>query len=88
MKDLQDTRYRGTIYSCFLGIAVQAIIVNFAPLLFVTFNQDYSIPLPKITLLVTLCFLLQLIIDGVSAFVADKIGYRPLAVASHIASAL
>ena len=88
MKDLQDTRYRGTIYSCFLGIAVQAIIVNFAPLLFVTFNQDYGIPLPKITLLVTLCFLLQLTIDGVSAFVADKIGYRPLAVISHIASAL
>ncbi len=88
MQNLQDKKFKGTIYSCFLGIAVQAIILNFAPLLFVTFNQDYSIPLPKITLLVTMCFLLQLAIDGISAFVADRIGYRPLAVISHFASAL
>ena len=84
MKDLQDTRYRGTIYSCFLGIAVQAIIVNFAPLLFVTFSDSYGIPMTKITLLVTVNFLLQLCIDLCAVKFAKYISYRAMAVAAQL----
>ena len=48
--------YQRTIIACFAGYIVQAIINNFAPLLFLTFQTQYQIPLSQITLLVTLIF--------------------------------
>ena len=56
-------KYKGTIYACFVGYIVQAIINNFAPLLFLTFQDTYGIPLSKITFLVTFNFLFQLAVD-------------------------
>lgn len=34
---------RHTKIACYTGYVTQAIIVNFAPLLFVTFNTQYNI---------------------------------------------
>ena len=44
--------YKQTINACFIGYIVQAIVNNFAPLLFVTFRNTFGIPLSKITLLI------------------------------------
>lgn len=52
--------YKNTIFSCFTGFIVQAIINNFIPLLFITLQSEYSISLGKITLLVTFNFGVQL----------------------------
>ncbi|MCL1859580.1 MAG: MFS transporter [Oscillospiraceae bacterium] len=79
--------YSHTIYASYIGYITQAIINNFAPLLFLTFQKSYDIPIEQITLLVTVNFAIQLIIDFLSAKFADKIGYKPLAVASHICAA-
>lgn len=73
--------------ACFIGYVVQAIVCCFAPLLFLTFQNEYGIPIEKITLLITLNFTMQLIIDFSSAFITDKIGYRACAVAAHLLSA-
>lgn len=62
---------------------MQAIVNNFAPLLFLTFQAQYGIPLSQITVLITVNFALQLIVDFVSAFFIDKIGYRVSIVAAH-----
>lgn len=83
MKD----KYKSTIYACFVGYIVQAIINNFAPLLFLTFQDSYGIPLAKITFLVTFNFLFQLAVDLIAAVVIDKIGYRVAAVAAHVFAA-
>ena len=48
--------YKTTIFACFVGYIVQAIVNNFAPLLFITFQNTYQIPLSQITLLVTINF--------------------------------
>ncbi len=79
-----SSNYNKTIYACFTGYIVQAIINNFAPLLFLTFQSAYQIPLSQITLLVTFNFGLQLLIDLVSAGFIDKIGYRTSVIAAHI----
>ena len=79
--------YNHTIYACYIGYVTQAIIVNFAPLLFLTFQSSYNISIEKITLLVTVNFATQLLVDFVSAKFADIIGYRRLAVAAHILAA-
>lgn len=76
--------YQHTIYSCFIGYVVQAIINNFIPLLFLTFQSSYGIPLSQITFLVTFNFGLQLIIDFLSAGFIDKIGYRASIIIAHI----
>lgn len=83
-----DNKYQKTIYACFLGYIVQAIVNNFVPLLFLTFESAYNIPLSKITLLITFNFGIQLLVDLLSAGFVDKIGYRVCTVAAHIFSAL
>lgn len=79
--------YKRTLTACFIGYIVQAIVNNFAPLLFLTFQSTYGIPLSRITLLVTVNFSLQLLIDLLSAGFIDKIGYRASVVLAHIFSA-
>ena len=68
--------YEHTIKACFIGYIVQAIVKNFAPLLFLTFQQSYGIPLSRITLLITFNFCVQLSVDLLSAGFIDRIGYR------------
>ena len=79
--------YSHTIRASYIGYITQAIINNFAPLLFLTFQKSYNIPIKQITLLVTVNFAVQLLVDFLSAKFADIIGYRPLAVTAHICSA-
>ena len=81
-------QYKSTIRACFAGYVVQAVVNNFVPLLFLTFQSQYGIPLSQVTLLITINFALQLAVDGVSVFFIDRIGYRAAAVISHICAAL
>lgn len=80
--------YKTTIVACFIGYIVQAIVNNFIPLLFITFQNTYNIPLSKITLLVTFNFGVQLLVDLLATKFVDKIGYRTSIVIAHISSAL
>ena len=80
--------YRHTISACFIGYIVQAILNNFAPLLFLTFQSSYRIPLTQITMLVTVNFGVQLLVDLLSAGFVDKIGYRASMGIAHLTSAL
>lgn len=79
--------YEHTIYASYLGYITQAIINNFAPLLFLTFASDFTLTLDQITLITTVNFLVQLAVDLVSVKVVDRIGYRPCIVAAHVACA-
>jgi len=80
--------YRHTFVSCFVGYIVQAIVNNFVPLLFITFQSTYGIPLSRITLLVTFNFVVQILTDLVAAKYVDRIGYRAGMVLAHVFSAL
>lgn len=79
--------YKSTMRTCFVGYIVQAIVNNFVPLLFVTFQKSYNIPLSQITLLITVNFVIQLVVDILSAAFVDKIGYRAAAILAHVFSA-
>lgn len=81
-------KYQTTIYACFLGYIVQAIVNNFVPLLFLTFQNAYNIPLSKITMLITFNFGLQLLVDLVSVTFVDRIGYRVSMILAHAMAAL
>lgn len=79
--------YQKTMYACFIGYIVQAIINNFVPLLFLTFEDAYQIPLSRITMLITINFVVQLLVDLLSAGFIDRIGYRAAIMTAHIFSA-
>ena len=78
-----DKSYNKTLYACFIGYIVQAIVNNFVPLLFLTFHSSYGIPMTQITLLITFNFGLQLLIDILSVTFVDRIGYRASMVIAH-----
>ncbi|HIU18932.1 MAG TPA: MFS transporter [Candidatus Limiplasma stercoravium] len=78
--------YRHTILACYLGSATQATTVNFAPLLFLTFRDTFQIPLAQITLMVTVTFVIQLLVDLLGSRYADRIGYRRCVVFGALSS--
>lgn len=80
--------YKHTQYASYLGYITQAIVNNFIPLLFLTLQREYAISLDKITLLVTINFCMQLLVDFLSVKFVDRIGYRTAIVMAHIFSAV
>lgn len=76
--------YRHTKYAAYIGYISQAIVNNLAPLLFVSFRRDLALSLDKISLLITINFCVQIIVDLLSAKYIDRIGYRRAALLAHI----
>ncbi len=70
--------------ACYTAYITQAILNNFAPLLFLTFHETYSLSLTLIGTMITVNFGVQLLTDLVASKIVDKIGYRPCMVAAHI----
>lgn len=80
--------YEHTIYASYLGYITQAIVNNFAPLLFLTFAATYGLSLAQITMITTINFMTQLLVDLICAKVIDRVGYRRAVVFAHITAAL
>lgn len=80
--------YNHTMYASFVGYMVQAIVNNFVNLLFLTFHSTYSIPMTKITFLITFNFGMQLFIDAIAPKFVDRIGYKVSVVIAHVAAAI
>ena len=78
----RESGYRRTMTACFLGYIVQATICTLAPLLYARFQTEYQIPLGRISLMITLTFAIQLLVDLASSFFVDRIGYRRCIVAA------
>ena len=83
----ENRKYQKTLAACYLGFVTQAIAANFAPLLFLTFQNTYGISLEKIALIPVVFYLTQLLIDLGATKFADKIGYRICVVTSQVVSA-
>lgn len=83
----EQKNYKKTLVACYLGFVTQAISANFAPLLFLTFRDNYGITLDKIAIIPLVFYLTQLLVDLAATGFADKIGYRACVVASQVLSA-
>ena len=56
-----------TVAAGYLGYTTQALAINFAPLLFITFENSYHLDLSKISLLIAISFISQLSVDAIEA---------------------
>ena len=77
-------KYFRTRIACYIGYFVQAIINNFLPLLFVTFNTKYSLTYDKIGTLIVINFCVQIAVDICSIKLIDRLTYRGAVLLAHI----
>lgn len=80
--------YKHTQYTCYLAYITGALVNNFAPLLFLTFQKTFGVSLTQLALLITANFITQMIVDFVGANIVDKIGYRISVVSGNVFAAL
>ena len=83
-----DQNFKLTRFSCYMCFIIQALIINFPPILFLTFSKNYGIPLAKITLLVIINFGCQFLIDMLSAIFASRLNYRVMVVTANVCGAV
>lgn len=81
---MKKLTYKHTMLCCYTGTVSQAIVSNFVPLLFLTFQAQFGFSLEQIGLLVSMNFVTQLIVDALAARYADRIGYRRAIIAGQI----
>ena len=81
------TSHRHPLRASYIGYITQAIVNNFCPLLFLTFQREFGLSLGQITLITTVNFAVQLLIDFLSTLFVDRIGYRKCIVAAHVFAA-
>ncbi len=75
---------RHTVRASYIGYLTQAITINFAPLLFITFEKTYGVSLGKISLLIAISFLTQLGADLIWARFPQKFNPRAGAILAHV----
>lgn len=80
-------RFRPTRNACYLGYITQAIAINLLSLLYVTLQRDYGISLEQISLLITVCFAVQIAVDLIAARSGERLSYRFGTVAANAAVA-
>lgn len=85
---MKKLTYRSTMFACYNGYITQAICINFAPLLFLTFQREYSLSITQISVLIAVCFAVQLTVDLLSSVFADRLNVRAFTVLAHVVSGL
>ena len=80
--------YQHTTRACYVGSMSQAVVNNLAPLLFVIFQDQFSLSFEQVGRLILLNFGVQLIADVLSVRYVDRIGYRRAAILAHVFCAL
>ncbi|WP_343210679.1 MFS transporter [Anaerolentibacter hominis] len=84
---VKELNYKHTLYASYTGFITQAIVNNLAPLLFLTFQNTFSISLAQIGLLVSINFCVQMVVDFLATRFVDRLGYRVCIVTAHILAA-
>lgn len=85
---MEQITYTKTKLACYLGYITQAIAVNLLPLLYLTFQEEFSVSLSQLGLLVTLLFVIQIVVDLIASRYGKYLSYRWGSVASFALASL
>lgn len=80
--------YKHTRMAAYVGFVTQAIVNNFSPLLFVTFSGQFGLNLEDLSLLITINFGVQILIDFTSTWFIKPLGTRLCCVLAHVTAAM
>ncbi len=79
--------YVHTLHACNISYVTQAIVNDFAPLLFLWFRRAYGLELSQLSFLLVANFWLQMCVAFACAKLADKLSYRLTLVIGQFCSA-
>lgn len=79
--------YRHTRLCAHIGYITQGIVNNLTPLLFVSFQRDFSLTLTQISFLITMNFGVQILTDLAGARLGERLPYRHAMVFAHAMAA-
>ena len=79
--------YRSTIFACYNGYITQAICINLAPLLYLTFQRQFALSVAQVGLLVAVNFATQIMVDLLASHYANRLNLRAMAVLAHVFAA-
>lgn len=85
---MEAVSYKTTKLACYLGYITQAIAVNLLPLLYLTFQNEFSVSLSQLGLLVTVLFVIQIVVDLIVARFGKNLSYRSGGVVAFVLSTL
>ena len=69
---------------CYLGMFIQALVINLTPLLFIPLKEQYGLTFEQVGRLVLVNFLTQMLVDLACAGLADRVPVKPLVVAANL----
>lgn len=72
---------------CYMAYITSALVNNFAPLLFLTFQRSFGLSINQIGLLVAANFITQMLVDFLGANFIDRAGYRASVIFANILAA-
>lgn len=73
-----------TFAACFIGYITQALILTLPSLLFTSFYSEFQISLKELGGIIIICFLIQILMDLISAPIVVKTGYRIPGMIAHL----
>lgn len=76
--------YRSTVSACYIGYVCQAAVNNLAPLLFIIFQTRYSMSYDKISMLILINFITQLLVDLGSVKLSKHMSVKSMTILAHI----
>ena len=80
--------YRLLLRCCYLGMFIQALVINLTPLLFVPLREQFGLTFEQVGRLVLINFSTQLVVDLICCALADRVNPKPLLVLANILSAV
>lgn len=76
-------RYKKTVWNCYIGYIVQAVVNNLLPLFFVIFRERFGLSNQKLGSLILINFSIQIAVDLITSRFGTKLGYRKSMLMSH-----
>lgn len=76
--------YKSTTIACYIGIIIQAIVVNLTPILFIPLREQFGLSFQQLGFLVFINFVTQVTMDIACSKPVEVYGFRPFAVAAHV----
>lgn len=76
------------IRCCYLGMFIQAMVINLTPLLFVPLREQFGLSFEQLGRLVLINFTTQMLVDIVCAAIIDRVRVKPLIVAANVLAGL
>lgn len=80
--------HKSTILACYNGYITQAICINLAPLLYLTFQREFSLSVAEVGILIAVNFATQILVDVIASHYANRLNLRAMAILAHIFAAI